>query len=355
MYKFFNKEDDNLNKKVSVLTGASGHVGYALLKELIANGENIRILIRKDNPIFDNLKCEKVYGDVTDPSSLEKAFDGADIVYHVAGVIDVNTGNEDIVYKVNVDGTKNVVAACKKCGVRRLAFTSSVDAIPPLPDNELMHEIDHFSPELVEGTYAKTKAIATQYVLDSANENFEVVIGHPAACIGPYDYKVSSVGEMVRMFMFGSFPVTMDFGAYNFVDVRDVAKGIYLAAQKAKSGECFILSGEVLKIDDFIAILSMKCLTRKPSFIFKKWMADSVAPIAEMYYKAAKKTPIFTRYSIRKLVSNCNFSYEKAQKELGYSPISAKESLNDMVDWIREKDPKSQSAKNNIGNNIAFS
>ncbi|NCC87017.1 MAG: NAD-dependent epimerase/dehydratase family protein [Clostridia bacterium] len=353
MCKYFKKEDDILNKKICVLTGASGHVGYAMLKELVANGENVRILIRKDNPIFDNIECEKVYGDVTDLASLEKAFYGADIVYHFAGVIDVNTGNEDIIYKVNVDGTKNVVYACKKCGVRRLAFTSSVDAIPPLLNNEVMSEINKFSPELVEGTYAKTKAIATQYVLDNASENFEVVIGHPAACIGPYDFKVSNVGEMVRMFMLGSFPVTMDFGAYNFVDVRDIANGMYLAAQKAKSGECFIFSGEVLKIDDFISILSIKCASRKPSFVLKKWMASSVAPIAEVYYKVTKKTPIFTRYSIRKLVSNCNFSYEKAKKELGYNPISAKESLNDMVDWIKDNDTKTQSVKKNIKNNKA--
>ena len=351
MCKYFKKEDDILNKKTSVLTGASGHVGYAMLKELVANGENVRVLIRKDNPIFDNIECEKVYGDVTDLASLEKAFEGADIVYHFAGIIDVNTGNEETLYKVNVDGTKNVVCACKKCGVRRLAFASSVDAIRTLPSHELMTEINNFSPELVEGTYAKTKAIATQYVLDSARKDFEVIIGHPAACIGPYDFKVSSVGEMVRMFMLGSFPVTMNFGAYNFVDVRDVAKGMYLAAQKAKSGECFILSGEVLKIDDFISILSIKCASKKPTLVLKKWMASLVAPVAEVYYKVTKKTPIFTKYSIRKLVSNCNFSYEKAQKELGYNPISAKESLNDMIDWIRDNDEKIKSVLKNIKSN----
>ena len=125
-----------MGDKLSVITGATGHVGYALVKELEARGENFRILIRKDSKIFDGINCERVFGDVTDPASLEKAFDGADVVYHLAGVIEINKGNEDMTWKVNVDGTKNVVEACKKCGVKRLVYASSVDAYPPLPDNQ---------------------------------------------------------------------------------------------------------------------------------------------------------------------------------------------------------------------------
>lgn len=102
-----------MGDKLSVVTGATGHVGYALVKELEARGENFRILIRKDSKIFDGINCERVFGDVTDPASLEKAFDGADVVYHLAGVIEINKGNEDMTWKVNVDGTKNVVEACK--------------------------------------------------------------------------------------------------------------------------------------------------------------------------------------------------------------------------------------------------
>ncbi len=324
-----------MGDKLCVLTGASGHVGYALLKELVSNGEKVRILIRKDSKVFDGIECEKVTGDVSDYASLERAFEGADIVYHLAGIIDVNTGNEDLIYRVNVDGTKNVVAACKKCGVRRLVYASSVDAFPPLPDNKLMSELDRFNPDILDGTYAKTKAIATQFVLDSADDRLEVVVTHPGACIGPYDFKTSSIGEMVRMFMKGRFPVTMDFGAYSFVDVRDVAKGMYAAAQKAKSGDCFILTSDSITVDELIHILAKKCGTKPPTFVLKKWMADAVAPLAEVYYKAAKKTPLFTRYSIRKLVSNCNFSFEKAQKELGFDPMTAEESFNDMVDWIK--------------------
>ncbi|MCR4614841.1 MAG: NAD-dependent epimerase/dehydratase family protein [Clostridiales bacterium] len=325
-----------MEKKLCVLTGATGHIGYALLKELQKNGEKVRILIRKDLPIFDGIDCEKVYGDVTDLSSLEKAFEGADVVYHLAGIIEINTTDESRIYKVNVDGTKNVVAACKKCGVRRLVYASSVDVFPPLPEGQLMEELDSFDPDKLEGTYAKTKAIATQFVLDSGSDEFEVVVTHPGACIGPYDFKVSNVGEMVRMFMKGAFPVTMDFGAYNFVDVRDVAQGMYSAAYNGRNGACYILTGEVVSTGEMIHILSEKTGHHDPKLVLHKGMAEVFAPLAEEYYKLAHKTPLFTRYSIRKLVSNCNFSCERARRELGYDPMTAKQSLSDMVDWIAE-------------------
>ena len=245
-----------MGDKLSVVTGATGHVGYALVKELEARGENFRILIRKDSKIFDGINCERVFGDVTDPASLEKAFEGADVVYHLAGVIEINKGNEDMTWKVNVDGTKNVVEACKKCGVKRLVYASSVDAYPPLPDNQVMREISHFNPEILDGTYAKTKATATNYVFENNDDKLETVVCYPGACCGPYDFKVSSVGEMVRMFLKGKFPVSLSFGAYNFVDVRDVAKGMIGAAEKGRPGEGNISTEEVVTVDQLLHILA---------------------------------------------------------------------------------------------------
>lgn len=96
-----------------------------------------------------------------------------------------------------------------------------------------MREISHFNPEILDGTYAKTKATATNYVFENNDDKLETVVCYPGACCGPYDFKVSSVGEMVRMFLKGKFPVSLSFGAYNFVDVRDVAKGMIGAAEKA--------------------------------------------------------------------------------------------------------------------------
>lgn len=325
----------------SVMTGATGHVGYALLLELIKDGQKPAILIRKDINIFDGLECEKVFGDVTDPASLEKAFAGADVVYHSAGVIELKPGNEELVYNVNVTGTKNVVEACKKCGVKKLVYMSSVDTYPPLPNGEMMTELSHYDPEILEGTYAKTKAEATQYVIDAnGTDGLETVIIQPSACIGPYDFKVSSIGEMVRMFIKGNFPVTLTFGKYNFVDVRDVAQAAVAASTKGKAGECYLICGEAITVAEFIEITA-KALGRKaPKIKLHKWLADLSAPIMEVYYKVTDTTPLFTRYSIRKLVSNCNFSNAKARAELDYNPMSVEKSIKDMADWIKDYEAK---------------
>lgn len=320
-----------------VMTGATGHVGYALLLELLANGDDTTILIRKDIDIFDGLDCKKVFGDVTNPESLEKAFEGAEVVYHSAGVIELKPGNEDLVYNVNVNGTKNVVEACKKCGVKKLVYMSSVDTYPPLPDNQVMHEISHYDPDILEGVYAKTKAEATQYVIDAnGTDGLETVIIQPSACIGPYDFKTSSIGEMVRMVIKGHFPVTITFGMYNFVDVRDVAKAAVAAAEKGRPGECYLICGEAMTVGEFIRLTTAALGKKEPKLKLSKGLADFAAPIMEVYYKVTDTTPLFTRYSIRKLVSNCNFSNEKARKELGYDPMTVSQSIKDMADWIKD-------------------
>ncbi|MCD7774289.1 MAG: NAD-dependent epimerase/dehydratase family protein [Clostridiales bacterium] len=336
------------DEKLSVLTGATGHVGYALLVELLNSGEKTRILIRKDTDIFDGLDCEKAYGDVTDPASLERAFEGADTVYHSAGMIEINKGGEDIVYNVNVTGTKNVVAACKKCGVKKLVYMSSVDAYPPLPNHRVMTEIDHYDPNEVEGVYAKTKAEATQYVLDqNGTDGLETVVVQPSACIGPYDFKVSSVGAMVRMYIEGKFPVSLSFGGYNFVDVRDVAYGSRMAAEKGTPGECYILCGDAITVDEFIKALALAVHKNPPKLKLGKGIVNVAAPLMEAYYNATDTTPLLTRYAVRKLVSNCNFSYEKAKRDLGYNPMSVNQSAKDMIDWIvkTEGDPKDPAVK----------
>lgn len=322
-----------------LMTGATGHIGYPLLLQLIDSGADTRILIRKQNKLFDGLDCEAVYGDINDYGSLVKAFEGIDTVYHLAGMIEIKNGNDDKVYNVNVNGTKNVIKACRECGVRRLVYMSSVDTYPPLPGNEKMTEIYDYDPAILEGTYAKTKAAATAAVLAANGEDLETVVVQPSACIGPYDFKVSSVGIMVRMYLKGQFPVTMSFGGYNFVDVRDVAAGTIAAGTKAKAGEVYILCGDVCTVDEFVRAMAKACGKKPPVLtLHRPFVQYLVAPVMDVVYKVTGGTPLITPYSIRKLLSNCNFSYEKAARELGYKPMSVEQSVSDMIGWIRENE-----------------
>lgn len=341
------RKDENMQKPDCVVTGATGHVGYALVKEMQAKGLYPRLILRKSVPQFDGIPCEIVSGDVTDLDSLCAAFAGMDTVYHLAGVIDIGGGDDDLVWSVNVQGTENVLEACRRCGVKTLVYTSSVDTYLPLENNAVMHEVTEFYPNELEGTYAKTKATATQMVLAAADETLRTVTVYPGACMGPYDFKVSSVGSMVRMFIRGNFPVSLAFGAYNFVDVRDVALGMLSAAENGKSGEGYILTGQAVTVDELLILLADICKdipqlskVKAPKIKLSKGFANAVAPLAEVYYKLAKQTPLFTRYSIRKLCSNCNFSYEKAKAELGYAPRPIRDSFRDMVLWILENEPE---------------
>jgi len=325
-----------MESKIAVITGATGHIGYALLKQLQNTGTVIRVLIRKDTPIFDDVHCEKYYGDITEPETLDEPFRGADTVYHLAGMIDISLSDPLLMRKINVDGTVNVVEACKRNKVRRLVYASSVDAMPPSLCSCEITEPASFPDQGLEGAYALTKAEATRYVLGSRRPGFEPVAVLPSACIGPYDYKVSSIGEMVRMFMRDSFHISLSFGAYNFVDVRDVADGMIAAAQKGAAGECYLLTGSVLAADAVFKVVAKKCGIKPPRIKLPLPVAKLLAPEAELYYKLLDKTPLFTRLSVKVITYNCNFSYQKAAKELGYHPMKVEQSFSDMVDWIEE-------------------
>ncbi len=324
---------------INVITGGKGYVGYALVRELAAKGEKIRLLLRSDSPVFNDIDCEKIMGDVCDIDILEKAFEGAETVYHVAGVVDISGTKDKQVWNVNVEGTKNVVAACKKAGVKTLIYVSSVDAIHVDDDMDVIREVSHFEPDILEGAYAKSKATATQYVIDSADENLKVCAVHPSACIGPYDNnRTSSMVTVINLFSKGFFSLTFDFGGYNFVDVRDVAKGMVAAAEKGRNGECYFLCGKAYSLDEFMGALARVCGKKHPKVVIKKKHVDQIIPIFEKIFKVAKLPPVVNEYAIRKICENCNFSYEKAANELGYSPMSLEDSLKDTIAWLKEND-----------------
>ena len=171
-----------------VVTGATGHIGNVLVRDLINKGYEVTSLVlnEKDAEILKELNTKIVYGDVRKLETLVSAFEGAEIVFHLAGIIEIGSGNKRKVHEVNVDGSKNVVAACKMAHVKKLVYTSSVHAIPEKAG--VITETREFSPKLVKGTYAKSKAEATNYILNSNSEDLEVIIVHPSGVIGPYEY-----------------------------------------------------------------------------------------------------------------------------------------------------------------------
>jgi len=320
-----------------VIVGATGHLGNNLARELVKNKENVRAIIlpSEDTAPIKNLNIEQVEGDVRDINSLVKAFTGADIVYHMAGVVAISKGKEKLMNEVNVIGTRNVVNACLETGVRRLVYTSSVHAIAEPPKGTMIDESFPFDPNEVKGDYAKSKALATREVLKGIEQGLDAVILCPTGITGPYDYKISEMGQLILDFAHKKLKAYID-GAYDFVDVRDIAKGHILAAKKGKSGENYILSGERISVYSLLKMLEELTGVKAPSFKVPYLLATATAPIMPIYYSITHAKPLFTSYSIKVLGSNSLISSKKAQKELGYTARPSKESIKDAVQWFKE-------------------
>lgn len=318
-----------------VVTGATGHIGNVLVKNLYSHGYDITaIVLPNDDISMIEPYSTIVFGNILDQPFLESIFQGMDYVFHLAGIVEIGSGKKKLIQKVNVEGTKNVVNAALICHVKRLIYTSSVHAIPELPKPQIQTEISEFNPDDVKGLYAKSKAEATKYVLEHKDGPMDIIVVQPSGVIGPYDYKMSNTSQMFMDFMLGRLTVYLK-GGYNFVDVRDVAEGIRLAAELGKRGECYILSGfeiTVKELLDEIAKVSGKKKI-KTKLAYKFILAMSY--FAELYYKIVRQKPLFTHYSIIVLNSNYHFSNQKAKTDLGYVTRDIKETIKDTIEFTQ--------------------
>ena len=320
-----------------LVTGATGHIGNVLVRSLLKNGYDVTAFVRNKEKLnaLDGLSVSFAYGDVRDIESLKMAFKGIDVVFHLAGLIDIGNGNKKQMYEVNVNGTKNVVNACKEMNVKKLIYTSSVHAIPTKPKGEIITETKTFSPDLVKGTYAKTKAEATKYVLEANSKDLEVIITHPSGVIGPYEYITSNLGQLIIDCAHRKMGAYLD-GGYNFVDVRDVADGLVSALEKGKAGECYILAGHYVTIKELMKYVQDITGVPAPKFKIARWFAYATGALSEIYYKIVKQKPLFTSYSVYTTGTNANFSIDKAKKELGYFPRDFKDTMVDTIYWMKE-------------------
>ncbi len=325
-----------------IVTGAAGHLGYTIAQRLLSEGCTVRALVLpREN--CDDLQAAypgsftQIRGNVCDPASLEALFQGvgdeAVRVIHCAGLITIYGRFDKRVYHVNVEGTKNIVALCKEHGVEKLVYVSSVHALPELPKGRVAQEIRHFSTTVLNGCYARTKAEASQAVLDAAKEGLDAVIVQPAGIIGPSRSDSGNMTHLIRKFLAGHLPAAVR-GGFDFVDVRDVADGAIAASRVGRSGECYILSNRFISLKEFFDTLAEVSGAKKLKVYLPLWIAKAFAPFSELYYRMARKTPLFTPYSLRTLSQNALYSHEKADKELGYHTRSLKETLTDTVAHI---------------------
>jgi nucleoside-diphosphate-sugar epimerase len=320
-----------------LVTGATGHIGNVLVRKLISQGHDVRVLTLPGDNIrpLEGLNVERAEGDVTDLDSLLPAFDSVKVVFHLAGIISIMPGQDELLYKVNVEGTRKVVKACLKMDVKRLIFTSSVHALNEPPHGTTIDETCSFKPQYSRGGYDRTKAQASLAVLKGVKKGLDAVIVCPSGVIGPCDYNVSQMGQLILNYLNKDMKIYID-GAYDFVDVRDVAQGLILACKNGKTGESYILSGEKITVKNLLCLLENTTGIKAPSFKIPYWLANVAGKITPLYYRNRKTKPLFTSYSAEVLVSNCDINNNKAKMELGYNSRPLKESIQDSVEWFRK-------------------
>jgi dihydroflavonol-4-reductase len=318
-----------------VVTGATGHIGNVLVRQLLARGEKVRAIIpgQEDLSSLQGLEVEIIRGDVRDYDSLLKGIQGASTVYHLAGIISILPGKGKILEEVNVQGTRNMVNACLASGSPRLVYTSSIHALKEPRQGLVITESQPFDPVAVLGDYAKSKARASLEVLKGIEQGLDALIVCPTGVIGPYDFKDSEMGHLIRTFLQRKLPAGVN-GAYDFVDVRDVATGMILAAARGKKGEVYILSGEHITIKNLFSSLEKISGTPAPRMIVPCWLARIAGVISTPIVLQRKNKPLFTAYSIDVLRSNSAVNSSKAKNSLGFAARPLIDSLRDTVKWF---------------------
>lgn len=322
-----------------LITGATGHIGNVLVRKLLERGKKVRALILpgEDTTSLDGVDVEKVEGDVLTLESLWKPLEGVSGVFHLAGVISIMPGANPLVWRVNVEGTRNVLKAAIQSGVRRLVYTSSIHAIQRVEEGVIDEQLP-YDPGNPYGEYDRSKAQATLDVQQASRGELDAVITCPTGVIGPFDYRGSMMGSVIRTAAENRPTLYVD-GAYDFVDVRDVADGLIAAEEKGTRGESYILSGHRISVRYLLETVREITGRSFPTFKVPFGLARAASVFTPLYYRLAHASPRFTPYSLEVLKSNSNISHAKASRELGYRPRALQESIADAIRWFKGQAP----------------
>ncbi len=331
------------NNVIYLLTGAAGFLGSNICSQLIERGDKVRAFVLAGDPATKYIPegVEIFEGNLCSADDCMRFFDVPEgtetICIHCASMVTVNPDYSEKLIAVNVGGTENIIAAAKAHpSFRKLVYVSSTGAIPELPKGQMIKEVDQFVPyddERVVGWYSRSKAMATQKVLDAAAEGLNACVVHPSGILGPNDHAISETTGTIIKIMNGEMPVGMG-GSFNLCDVRDLAAGTIGAADKGRKGECYILGNKEVTLKEVAGMLHDACGCKQPLFYVPIALAYKLA--AQMEKKAAKtgEKPLMTKFAVYNLDRNNCFDYSKAERELGYHTRSYAETLTDEAVWL---------------------
>jgi dihydroflavonol-4-reductase len=319
-----------------VVTGAAGHVGANLVPALLARGRKVRVLVHADRRAFQGLDVEVIQGDIRDPESLVDAFKNAEVVYHLAARISIFQHDWPLLEAVNVTGTRNVVEACLRCGVRRLVHFSTIHSIARSTGEGTVDELESLVESRRYPAYDRSKAVAEKEVRHGVERGLDAVIISPTGIIGPNDYKPSHFGDALLRLANGRLPSLVS-GGFDWVDVRDVADAALSAETKGAPGEQYLISGHWVPLGEMAKTIDGIQKKKSMWMLSPLWLAAIGAPFAEAVSRLLGKEPLYTAVSIATLKnSHKTISREKASRAFGYSPRPFEETIRDTIAWYRE-------------------
>lgn len=321
-----------------LVTGASGFVGSAVVRQLLARGERVRVLVRpaSDRRNVSRLAVELVEGDLRQASTLAAACAGCSALYHVAADYRLWTRDPRELYASNVEGTRNLMRAALGAGIPRIVYTSSVATLGLHADGSPASEESPVGLANMIGHYKRSKFLAERAVDELvAREGLPAVIVNPSTPVGPHDVKPTPTGRMIRDAAAGRIPAYVDTGL-NIVHVEDVARGHLLAFEHGKIGRRYILGGEDMALREILAAIAQHVGRRPPRIRLPRPALYPVAMVAEAWAWATRgNEPQVTLDGLRMSRKKMFFDSARARRELGYTTRPAIEAIADAVDWFR--------------------
>ncbi len=320
----------------TLITGATGFLGSAVARLLLAEGQQLRALVRagSDTKNIDGLDIERATGDLTDMASLKAAAKGCDALYHVAADYRLWIPRPKEIYDINVEGTRNLMRAAGEAGVARIVYTSSVAVLGLHKDGTPADEDVPVSLDDMTGHYKRSKYLAEEAVRELITKNgLPAVIVNPSTPIGARDIKPTPTGRIIVDFVNGRMPAYVDTGL-NLVHVDDCARGHLLAFERGKIGERYILGGEDLTLREILLALGRITGRPAPGVRLPNRLLVPFAYGVEGWARLSGMEPRLTVDSLRMARKYMFFSSEKAKRELDFTSRSAEQALSDAVEWF---------------------
>jgi nucleoside-diphosphate-sugar epimerase len=325
------------------VTGGSGHLGSNLVRRVLRDGHEIVALAQKGannrglTEGLDGKPVSIVYGDVRDPSSFADAMKGCEVAFHTAAMIVTSPRGDRDIYDTNVVGTRNVLAAARAAGLRRVVVTGSFSAVGHLPDRP-SNEEDRFYPFQVTLPYERSKAWVEHEVLRAVADGQDVVIATSCAIIGGHDYIPSRMGRVIRDFANGKLRAYVP-GGFEFVAARDIAEGHALAMEKGRRGQKYIISTEFCTVDRVVEICERVTGKRRPRLRLPHAIMRPIAHItSEVLARVRPSDPQrFTPGALRILAQHRKADTTKAKTELGFRPTSIEEAVREAYHFFGQQ------------------